>query len=55
MVLQLDILMDECLKTAKERGFQCVYVSSYYNNDKAIAFYEKNGFKKIDVSLEKDI
>lgn len=48
-------LIDECLKIAKERGFQKVYVNSYFDNDKAIKFYERNGFKKIDISLEKII
>jgi len=48
-------LMVECLKIAKEKGFQKVYVNSYSKNTKAVKFYEKTGFKKIDTSLEKNI
>jgi len=48
-------LITECLKIAKEKGFQKTYVSSYYKNSKAIKFYEKIGFKKIDISLEQNI
>jgi len=48
-------LMDECLKKAKDRGFQKVYVNSYSENIGAINFYEKSGFKKIDISLERDL
>ena len=48
-------LIRKCLKMAKEKNFQRVYVNSYIDNVKAINFYETNGFKKIDISLEKDI
>jgi len=48
-------LIKECLKVAKERGFQKAYVNAYSENVGAINFYEKNGFNKIDISLEKDI
>lgn len=49
------MLMDECLKIAKERGFQKAYVNCYSANDKAINFYKKNGFGMIDVILDKVI
>lgn len=48
-------LMTECLRLAKEKGFQKVYVVSYYANNKAVSFYKKNGFSKIDTGLEKDL
>ncbi len=48
-------LMAKCLKIAKERGFNAVYVISYCGNVKAVAFYEKNGFKRIDLGLERDL
>jgi len=48
-------LIKECLKIAKKRGFQRVFLTSYYENSQAVAFYETSGFKKIDVSLERDI
>jgi len=48
-------LITECLKSAKEKGFQRAYVNAYFENIKAINFYENCGFKKIDISLEKDI
>lgn len=40
---------------AKRRGCEKLFVNSYWKNEKAISFYEKNGFEKIDVSLEKII
>lgn len=48
-------LVQKCLGPAKKNGYQKVYVNSYIENTKAIAFYEKCGLKKIDVSLEKNI
>lgn len=48
-------LMEECLKMAKSKGFQRAYVNAYFENTGAISFYEKSGFRKIDLSLEKDI
>lgn len=40
---------------AKNEGYKKIYVNSYFNNLKAIAFYKKNNFFEIDVSLERDI
>jgi ribosomal protein S18 acetylase RimI-like enzyme len=48
-------LMQKFFEIAKQRGFQKAYVNSYFENVKAIDFYEKNGFAKIDVSLERKI
>lgn len=47
------ILIQECLKWAKSKGFQKVYVNAYFNNIKAIKFYKRNGFSEIDLCLEK--
>ena len=49
------MLMEECLKWAKSKGFQKAYVNSYFNNQKAIEFYKRNGFSEIDLSLEKNL
>ena len=49
------MLIDECFKIAKKKGFQKVYVNSYYDNARAVSFYENCGFKRIDLSLEKKI
>jgi ribosomal protein S18 acetylase RimI-like enzyme len=48
-------LIKKVLELAKKKGFQKIYVSAYSNNVKAIDFYEKNGFKKIDAGLERSI
>lgn len=48
-------LINECLNIAKQKGYQRVHVNSYYANTKAVEFYVKNGFKRIDISLEKDL
>jgi len=46
------MLITACKQWAKEKGYQKIYVNAYIANSKAIAFYEKHGFTKIDVSLE---
>ena len=48
-------LMEKCLKLAKKRGYQKAYVTSYWDNIKATKFYETNGFKRIDLSLEVEL
>ncbi len=48
-------LIEKVIELAKEKGFQKVFVNTYFGNTKAIDFYERNGFNKIDVSLEKNI
>jgi len=49
------LLIKECLKWARSKGFQKIYVNSYFQNHKAINFYKRNGFLEIDLSLERDI
>jgi len=46
-------LIAECIKQAKEKGFDRVYVNSYFKNAGAINFYKENGFSEIDISLER--
>lgn len=48
-------LLTKVTEIAKQRGYKKLFVNSYWDNEKAISFYEKNGFGKIDVSLEKII
>lgn len=49
------LLIKKCLKWAKKKGFDKVYVNSYFANSKAIGFYKKSGFSEIDVSLERKV
>jgi len=49
------MLINECLKWAKSQRFQKVFVNAYFDNRMAVKFYKKNGFSKIDVSLERDL
>lgn len=39
----------------KDQGYQKMYVNSYFANDKAVAFYKKQGMSPIDISLEMDV
>jgi diamine N-acetyltransferase len=39
-------LMDGCLSFAKEQGYATVWLGVWEHNHRAIAFYEKCGFKK---------
>lgn len=48
-------LIKKCLEIAKRKGYQKVYVASYYKNTRAVSFYEKSGFAKIDIGLEKNL
>lgn len=48
-------LMARFFEIARNRGFQKVYVNAYSDNVKAVEFYERSGFKKVDVSLERKI
>ena len=46
------MLMDKAKQWAKAHGYQRLYVNSYIHNVKAIAFYQYNGFVKMDMGLE---
>ena len=37
--------MDECLNTARKKGFAAVWLSSWKENDRGNAFYRKQGFE----------
>lgn len=47
------LLIDECLKWAKSKGFQKAYVNAYFHDTKAVEFYKRNNFSEIDLCLEK--
>ncbi len=47
------MLIKECFKWGKAHGFQKIFVNAYFDNRMAIEFYRRNGFKEIDISLEK--
>lgn len=40
------ILMEACLDRAKQRGYQVIWLGVWEHNSRAIAFYEKWGFKR---------
>lgn len=48
-------LLNKVTERAKDQGYKRIFVNSYWKNEGAVSFYEKNGFEKIDVSLEKVI
>ncbi len=48
-------LVKKLLLWGKDKGFQKIYVGVYFDNTKAIGFYKKNGFKEIDLGLERNI
>jgi ribosomal protein S18 acetylase RimI-like enzyme len=41
-----NLLMETCLELAKERGYKLAWLGVWEYNPRAIAFYEKWGFKK---------
>jgi ribosomal protein S18 acetylase RimI-like enzyme len=48
-------LFEEFIKWAKESGAERVMVVASAQNDRAIEFYEREGFEKYDIVLEKEI
>lgn len=42
-----EVLLNHCLKTAKDRGFQSLWLSVWTENVRAQRFYEKQGFEKV--------
>jgi len=46
------LLINKAKIWARDHGFQKIYVSSYFQNIKAIKFYQNNGFTEIDIGLE---
>lgn len=49
------LLIEECIAWAKTKGYKRMYVNSYFKNTKAVAFYKRNNFTEIDISLQKNI
>lgn len=45
-------LVEEFKRWAKEHGYERIYVTAYFKNEKAVKFYERCGFEKADTSLE---
>lgn len=41
------ILMEKCLETAKQKGFESLWLGTWEENVKARKFYEKLGFAKV--------
>jgi GNAT superfamily N-acetyltransferase len=48
-------LMEECMDWAKKSGYQKLFVNSYFANKKAVSFYERCGFRPIDLGLEVNV
>ncbi len=44
-------LMGECLAVAREREAKRLLLAVYENNEKAVAFYARNGFAKIGETI----
>lgn len=44
-------LMTKLKAWAKESGYEKLYVSSYFHNNRAVAFYIRNGFAEFDLAL----
>jgi GNAT superfamily N-acetyltransferase len=49
------LLMQKAVEWAKGRGYQKMYVSCYFANTRAVAFYKKNGLSEIDLDMEMDL
>jgi ribosomal protein S18 acetylase RimI-like enzyme len=40
------VLMSACIAEARSRGADALWLQVYQNNERAVAFYEKSGFRK---------
>lgn len=49
------LLMDALKKWGKEQGYKTLLVNAYVQNQKALAFYYKQGLTPININLEMDI
>lgn len=49
------LLVEKAGEWAKENGATKLYVSAYWQNKKAVAFYKKNGFYETGVELDKKL
>ncbi len=48
-------LIEEAKKWAKSQGINKLFVVAYYNNEKAVKFYRREGFEPIGLELQMDI
>lgn len=42
-----EILLNHCLETAKQKGFETLWLGVWEENKRALRFYEKHGFKSV--------
>jgi len=49
------LFIQKATEWAKEKGYKKMYVSAYFTNTRAVAFYKKNGLVELDLGLEKDL
>lgn len=49
------LLLNEVKEWAKGKGYTTMMVSSYSKNNRAIEFYQREGFETIDISLEYEL
>jgi GNAT superfamily N-acetyltransferase len=45
-------LIDEAKRWARENGYQTIYASSYFKNERAVNFYTREGFTSLALDLE---
>jgi diamine N-acetyltransferase len=45
------VLMSACVAEARSRGSDALWLQVYQSNDRAIAFYEKSGFRKSGTAI----
>lgn len=48
-------LIKKAKDRGKERGYNHLFVNSYFHNHRAVEFYKRNGFAEIDLGLEMEI
>jgi ribosomal protein S18 acetylase RimI-like enzyme len=48
-------LIERAVMWAKENGYQKLFLSCYFHNTRARAFYRKNGLTEIEVGLEMNL
>jgi len=49
------LLVEKAGQWAKENGATKLYVAAYFQNNKAINFYKKNGFYEMGIELDKKL
>lgn len=46
------LLIKKAKRWAKKKGYQRLFVNSYFKNNRAVVFYKRCGFEEIDLALE---